>query len=69
MRKDMLTFSTQQISRSINRVRLARNKSIAIKSIHLDSVSEKELKSMELYKAGKLEFVSSHDAYKELGLL
>jgi len=69
MRKNMMTLSTQQIARNTNRSRFSRHKNnIARKQIYLNSVSEEELKSMELYKAGKLEFVSSEDVYKELGL-
>ena len=68
MRKNMMTLSTQQIARNINRGRFSRRKSNFRKPIFLDSVSEEELKSMELYKAGKLEFVISEDVYKELGL-
>ena len=68
MRKNMMTLSTQQIARKTNRSRFSRHKNIVRKPIYWNSVSEEELKSMELYKAGKLEFVSSEDVYKELGL-
>lgn len=69
MRKNMMTLSTQQIARKTNRSRFSRHKNIVRKPIYWNSVSEEELKSMELYKAGKLEFVSSQDVYKELGLV
>lgn len=69
MRKNMMTLSTQQIARKTNRSRFSRHKNIVRKPIYLNSVSEEELKSMELYKAGKLEFVSAQDVYKELGLV